>query len=167
MLNWELTRTLQLHPLCGKCLSWSHLGWPVEGWHHLASSCEFLILEIQPQEGDGHISQTEGETTVWVGLRQTIFIFRLRSSQKFYVASVPCQATSASGCFIPCELSGVSPPAFYSGGLMCFKCRLVWSESECAPSLILKHRIGKEGLVCCCSGIVIRQVQKLLLYLLM
>ena len=47
----------------------------------------------------------------------------------------------------------------------CFKCCFVWLESECAPNLISKHRIRKEGLVCICSGIVIHQVQRLFLYL--
>lgn len=49
----------------------------------------------------------------------------------------------------------------------CFKCRLVWSESECAPSLMLRHLVKKKGLGCCCSGVVIYQVQKLFLCLLM
>lgn len=61
-----------------------------------------------------------------------------------------------------------SPPhtPFILWRTLCFKCHLVWSESECS-TFNLEACIQNEGLVCYCSGIVIHQVPKLFLYLLM
>lgn len=54
--------------LCLRYASWSCLGWPVEGQPHVASIREFCSTGLA-SEADGHISQTESEITMWLGLR--------------------------------------------------------------------------------------------------